>query len=82
MSSSQEGMSSTQEYFDIFIVGRTGQGKSTLGNKLLRIPPDAASAEQAEILQYGAAIAKSVGTFLKKFKTADDVEKPLRKLSV
>ena len=82
MSSSQEGMSSSQEYFDIVIVGRTGQGKSTLGNKLLRIPPDAASAEQAEILQYGAAIAKTVGTFLKKFKTADDVEKPLRKLSV
>ena len=80
-SSSQEGTSSfSKEYFDIVIVGKTGQGKSTLGNKLLQRESDATG--QAENFQYAAAIAKSVGTFLKKFKTADDVEKPLRKLSV
>ena len=64
------------------MVGKTGQGKSTLGNKLVNAPPpcEPETTTGLEVVLYSARTV--VASLLSRFKTADDVEKSLRKFSI
>lgn len=55
-------MSANQHYYDVVLTGKTGQGKSTLGNKLL----DLENTGDSRITSFD-------GTGRKQFDTTDDV---------
>ena len=81
-----ESYDNLSEYYDIMITGKTGLGKSTLGNKLLQLSRTVAAGEPRGI--FSTEFVKGVGTSdkchcdLPRFLTEDDVENDKKQFSV
>ena len=65
-------MAVAADYYDIVLLGRTGQGKSTLGNKLLELNPKSGRVTKVFTKFVKNAITTVTGPF-SGFFTADDI---------
>lgn len=88
MAAADTTVTASRDYYDVIMIGKTGQGKSTLGNKLLNVPPKTTTMTTSEpstgraAIESALEVARKIGSMVLRFITADDVEESRRKFSI